>query len=223
MLRRVDLPLERVPPLGPPRRSRRGPPLRSPRRASRPYDRSRRRPARGSTPPNRSAPSRGNSTPRLASSLRKISRSAAFPDPSSSDSQATSDSPARSSASRAAAPFRIAPCVRHLELDPDRASPPTSRPAQESPSVPASRDRSSRASGGCAPRSPPIASPASTRPGAARSAMPRATGTSRTGSSVSETRIVSPSPSSRSEPIPMALLMRPSSASPASVTPTWKG
>ena len=38
-------------------------------------------------------------------------------------------------------------------------------------------------------------------------------------SSVSETRIVSPSPSQSSEPMPMALLMRPSSPSPASVTP----
>ena len=38
-------------------------------------------------------------------------------------------------------------------------------------------------------------------------------------SSVSETRIVSPSPSHRSEPMPIALLIRPSSPSPASVTP----
>ena len=41
--------------------------------------------------------------------------------------------------------------------------------------------------------------------------------------SVSETRIVSPSPSQSSEPIPMALLIRPSSPSPASVTPKWIG
>ena len=38
-------------------------------------------------------------------------------------------------------------------------------------------------------------------------------------SSVSETRMVSPRPSHSSEPMPMAILMRPSSPSPASVTP----
>ena len=78
--------------------------------------------------------------------------------------QATSDSPARSSASRAAAPFgsrpasgtsaRPGPGPRRQPRDPPRSRHP----------FPASRDRSSRASGGCAPRSPPIASPASTRP-----------------------------------------------------------
>jgi hypothetical protein len=40
---------------------------------------------------------------------------------------------------------------------------------------------------------------------------------------VSETRIVSPMPSSSSAPMPIALLMRPSSPSPASVTPMWNG
>src|SRR5919106_1491128 len=40
-------------------------------------------------------------------------------------------------------------------------------------------------------------------------------------SSVSETRIVSPNPSHSKEPMPMALLIRPSSPSPASVTPKW--
>ena len=38
-------------------------------------------------------------------------------------------------------------------------------------------------------------------------------------SSVNETRMVSPIPSRKSEPIPMALLIRASSPSPASVTP----
>ena len=50
-----------------------------------------------------------------------------------------------------------------------------------------------------------------------------ATGISCTASSVSETRTVSPMPSASSEPMPMALLMRPSSPSPASVTPRWIG
>jgi len=43
------------------------------------------------------------------------------------------------------------------------------------------------------------------------------------GASVNETRMVSPSPSSSKAPMPTALLMRPSSPSPASVTPRWKG
>mmetsp|Transcript_14679 Transcript_14679/g.35001 ORF Transcript_14679/g.35001 Transcript_14679/m.35001 type:complete len:204 (-) Transcript_14679:1493-2104(-) len=43
------------------------------------------------------------------------------------------------------------------------------------------------------------------------------------GSSVSETLIVSPMPSCSSAPMPMALLMRPSSPSPASVTPRCMG
>ena len=51
----------------------------------------------------------------------------------------------------------------------------------------------------------------------------KATGTSSTGSSVSETRIVSPIPSSSRAPMPMADLIRPSSPSPASVTPRWNG
>mmetsp|Transcript_13250 Transcript_13250/g.28004 ORF Transcript_13250/g.28004 Transcript_13250/m.28004 type:complete len:255 (-) Transcript_13250:676-1440(-) len=46
---------------------------------------------------------------------------------------------------------------------------------------------------------------------------------SNSGSSVSDTRIVSPNPSSRSAPMPMALFMRPSSPSPASVTPRCSG
>jgi hypothetical protein len=46
---------------------------------------------------------------------------------------------------------------------------------------------------------------------------------SRSGSSVSETRIVSPSPSLSSPPMPMADFMRPSSPSPASVTPRCSG
>ena len=50
-----------------------------------------------------------------------------------------------------------------------------------------------------------------------------ATGISASGSSVSETRIVSPRPSSSSEPMPTALLIRPSSPLPASVTPRWSG
>eukprot|EP00967_Tisochrysis_lutea_P141325 scaffold259544_cov26-Tisochrysis_lutea.AAC.3 len=43
------------------------------------------------------------------------------------------------------------------------------------------------------------------------------------GSSVSETRMVSPRPSAKSAPMPMADFMRPSSPSPASVTPRWSG
>ena len=54
---------------------------------------------------------------------------------------------------------------------------------------------------------------------AAISTSARATGISCMLSSVSETRIVSPIPSCRSEPIPIALLIRASSPSPASVTP----
>lgn len=43
------------------------------------------------------------------------------------------------------------------------------------------------------------------------------------GSSVKETRIVSPRPSMSSAPMPIALFIRPSSPSPASVTPRCKG
>ena len=50
-----------------------------------------------------------------------------------------------------------------------------------------------------------------------------ATGISASGASVKETRMVSPRPSSKSAPIPTADLMRPSSPSPASVTPKCKG
>ena len=53
--------------------------------------------------------------------------------------------------------------------------------------------------------------------------MARATGTSRTGSSVRETRTVSPMPSASRAPMPMALFTRPSTPLPASVTPRWKG
>ena len=51
----------------------------------------------------------------------------------------------------------------------------------------------------------------------------RATGISASGSSDSETRMVSPMPSVSRAPMPTALLMRPSSPSPASVTPRWRG
>ena len=44
-----------------------------------------------------------------------------------------------------------------------------------------------------------------------------------TGSSVRETRIVSPIPSHKSEPIPTADLMSPIRSVPASVTPRWSG
>ena len=50
-----------------------------------------------------------------------------------------------------------------------------------------------------------------------------ATGDSNSGSSVKDTLIVSPIPSSRSVPIPIADLILPSSPSPASVTPKWRG
>ena len=51
----------------------------------------------------------------------------------------------------------------------------------------------------------------------------RATGISASGSSLSDTRMVSPMPSVSSAPMPTALFMRPSSPSPASVTPRWSG
>ena len=57
----------------------------------------------------------------------------------------------------------------------------------------------------------------------ARRARSWATGISATGSSVRDTRMVSPKPSRRREPIPIALLIRASSPSPASVTPKWRG
>jgi len=50
-----------------------------------------------------------------------------------------------------------------------------------------------------------------------------ATGTSASGGSVSDTRMVSPMPSSSRAPMPVAPLARPSSPSPASVTPRWSG
>ena len=50
-----------------------------------------------------------------------------------------------------------------------------------------------------------------------------ATGDSNSGSSVKDTLIVSPIPSSRSVPIPIADLILPSSPYPASVTPKWRG
>lgn len=53
--------------------------------------------------------------------------------------------------------------------------------------------------------------------------MALATGISCMASSVSETLMVSPMPSERRDPMPMADLMRPSSPSPASVTPRWMG
>ena len=51
----------------------------------------------------------------------------------------------------------------------------------------------------------------------------QATFTSSTGTAVSETRSVSPIPSARSEPIPIALFTVPVNAGPASVTPRWSG
>ena len=76
----------------------------------------------------------------------------------------------------------------------------------------------------------PVVLPSSPGPAASRpqrlmafSAIARATGISYTLSSVRDTRIVSPRPSSKREPIPIALLIRPSSPSPASVTPRWSG
>ena len=51
----------------------------------------------------------------------------------------------------------------------------------------------------------------------------RATGISHSGSSDNDTRIVSPMPSVSKAPIPRADLIRPSSPSPASVTPRCKG
>ena len=50
-----------------------------------------------------------------------------------------------------------------------------------------------------------------------------ATGISNSGSSVKETRMVSPNPSSNNAPIPTADLILPSSPSPASVTPKCNG
>ena len=51
----------------------------------------------------------------------------------------------------------------------------------------------------------------------------RATGISHSGSSESDTLMVSPSPSVSRAPMPTALLTRPSSPSPASVTPRCRG
>ena len=53
--------------------------------------------------------------------------------------------------------------------------------------------------------------------------MSLAASISLTGSSVRETRIVSPIPSHKSEPIPTADLMSPIRSVPASVTPRWSG
>ena len=47
--------------------------------------------------------------------------------------------------------------------------------------------------------------------------------TSSTGSAVSETRIVSPIPSTSSAPMPTALLIEPENGVPASVTPRCSG
>ena len=51
----------------------------------------------------------------------------------------------------------------------------------------------------------------------------RATRTSSSGSPTSETRMVSPIPSARRMPMPIALLMLPVSTGPASVSPRWSG
>ena len=51
----------------------------------------------------------------------------------------------------------------------------------------------------------------------------RPASTSLTGSAVSDTRMVSPIPRSRSEPIPMADFITPICSVPASVTPRCKG
>ena len=59
------------------------------------------------------------------------------------------------------------------------------------------------------------------RPMARRMLMPAAT--SGTGSPDSDTRMVSPMPSSRSEPMPMSLLTLPMPLRPASVTPRCSG
>ena len=56
-----------------------------------------------------------------------------------------------------------------------------------------------------------------------RSTSLRATGISHSGSSLSDTRMVSPMPSVSRAPMPTADLMRPSSPSPASVTPKCSG
>ena len=47
--------------------------------------------------------------------------------------------------------------------------------------------------------------------------------TSSTGSAASDTRIVSPMPRARMAPMPVADLMLPAQAVPASVMPTWSG
>ena len=63
--------------------------------------------------------------------------------------------------------------------------------------------------------------PRSLRPSALRISKP--VSISLTGSAVSETRIVSPIPSTSSAPIPTALLIEPENGVPASVTPRWSG
>ena len=63
--------------------------------------------------------------------------------------------------------------------------------------------------------------PRSRSPSAFR--ISQATSTSLTGSAVRETRSVSPMPSTRSAPMPTALLIAPVKGMPASVTPRWSG
>ena len=63
--------------------------------------------------------------------------------------------------------------------------------------------------------------PRSRRPSAFR--ISNAVLISSTGSAVSETRIVSPIPSTSSAPMPTALLIEPENGVPASVTPRWSG
>ena len=63
--------------------------------------------------------------------------------------------------------------------------------------------------------------PRSRRPSALR--ISNAVLISSTGSAVSETRIVSPIPSTSSAPMPTADLIEPENGVPASVTPRWIG
>ena len=77
--------------------------------------------------------------------------------------------------------------------------------------------------GPCPPTSSPSASARRRVHSGISSTSLRATGISHSGSSESETRMVSPMPSVSSAPMPTADLMRPSSPSPASVTPRCRG
>ena len=102
------------------------------------------------------------------------------------------------------------------------SSPEPARHPDESAMSSVSRRTKENGSAGSAGSLTDEAAPRAAKP-SARLTISLQTGISCHGSSVSETRTVSPKPSARSEPMPMADLMRASSPSPASVTPRCSG